>query len=62
MATTVESADLEAICLALAEKRAVDPAVSKRIEERANLVREEIAKRGVTDIAVDLIREAREDG
>jgi hypothetical protein len=61
MATAVENADLEAICLALAEKRPVDPEVSKRVEERADKVRAEIARRGLTNVAVELIREARED-
>ena len=61
MATTTENADLEAICLALAARQPVDPDVSRRVEERADKVRAEIARRGVTNVAVDLIRAARED-
>lgn len=60
MSTTTEKSDLQEICLALAEKRPIDPEVSRRVEERANKVRAEIARRGVTNIAVELIREVRD--
>jgi len=61
MATTIENTDLEEVCRAAAERRPVDPAVSRRVRERANAVREELRKRGMTDVAVSLIREARDE-
>ena len=61
MATTTENADLEEVCRAAAERRRVDPEVSRRVRERANAVREELRKRGMTDVAVSLIREARDE-
>ena len=55
------TADLEAICHSLVTGRPIDPEVSNRIEERADRVREELKKKGVTDIAVSLIRETRDE-
>lgn len=55
-----ELADSEAVVRAIYENRPVDPEVSRRVEERANQIRVAIAKRGVTNIAVELIRELRD--
>ncbi len=62
--STIDSqtaADREALAKALAERRPVDPEVRKRIHERAEAARQELARRGFRDIAVDLIREGREE-
>lgn len=61
MATTTEAADLEAICRALAERRPVDPEIALRVRCMADLVRQEMQRRGATEIAVDLIRELRDE-
>jgi hypothetical protein len=62
MATATEQADHEEIVRAAAERRPVDPEVSKRVRERAEKIREEILRtHGVLNVAVDLIREAREE-
>jgi hypothetical protein len=62
MSTTTEvQADLEEVCRAAAEKRHVDPEVARRVHARAEAAREELRKRGLTDVAVSLIREAREE-
>jgi hypothetical protein len=59
MSSTTESlADLEAVLLGIAEKSPLDPEVEKRVYERAEKVREQLSE---TNIAVDLIREAREE-
>lgn len=62
MATTTElQFDHEEVSKALAEKRPVDPGVAKRGHERAATARERIRQRGMTDVAVSLIREARDE-
>jgi hypothetical protein len=62
MSTTTElQADHEEVSRALAEKRPVDPEVAKRVHARAADARERLRKRGMTDVAVSLIREAREE-
>jgi hypothetical protein len=62
MATATEQSDHEEIVRAAAERRRVDPEVSKRVRERAEKVREEILRtHGILNVAVDLIREAREE-
>ncbi|HEV7222165.1 MAG TPA: hypothetical protein VGN42_05645 [Pirellulales bacterium] len=53
--------DLEAVCAALAARRPLDPVVARRVQERAERVKEEIRRRGVTDIAVSLVREIRDE-
>lgn len=53
--------DLEAVCAALAERRPVDPVVAKRIRQRAEKVKEEIRQKGITDVAVTLVREIRDE-
>jgi hypothetical protein len=58
-----EMADMEEVCRLISEgKRVTDPALRKRIHERSERVRREmLEKHGMTDIAVDLIREARDE-
>ena len=41
--------------------QAVDPVVARRVQERAAKVREELRKKGTTDVAVALIREVRDE-
>ena len=58
-----EMADMEEVCRLIAEgKRVTDPALLKRIYERSEQVRRTmLEKHGITDIAVDLIREVRDE-
>jgi hypothetical protein len=58
-----EMADMEEVCRLIAEGKPVtDPALLKRIHERAEQVRRAMfEKHGVTNIAVDLIREVRDE-
>jgi hypothetical protein len=59
---TDAQADLEAICKAIAEKKPIDPAITRRVRERSRQAREELLRlHGVRDIAVELVREAREE-
>jgi hypothetical protein len=53
--------DLESLCASAAAGRSVDPVVARRVQERAAKVREELRKRGTTNVAVDLIREVRDE-
>lgn len=55
-------ADLKAICDALAERRRPDPELIRRVEARAEKATEEIyARHGLLDVAVDLVREVRDE-
>jgi hypothetical protein len=58
-----EMADMQEVCRLISEgKRVTDPALLKRIHERSEEVRREMfEKHGVTNIAVDLIREVRDE-
>jgi hypothetical protein len=58
-----EMADMEEVCRLIAEgKRVTDPALRKRIYERSEQVRRAmLEKHGMTNIAVDLIREVRDE-
>ena len=58
---TQESADFQAVVDHAFKGKPVDPEVSKRIDERAAKIQEALRKKPQTDIAVDLIREAREE-
>jgi hypothetical protein len=57
-------ADMEAVCRLVAEgKRVTDPELLKRIRERSEAAqRKTFEKYGVVEWAVDLIREARDEG
>jgi hypothetical protein len=59
-------ADIDADAKTLIEQvmagKPVDPEVARRVHERAQQIRQEIlAKHGVLDVAVELIRETREE-
>jgi hypothetical protein len=58
-----ERTDMEEVCRLISEgKRVTDPALRKRIYERSEAVRREMfEKHGITNIAVDLIREVRDE-
>lgn len=54
------AADTAALAIAAAEGRAPDPAVVRRVRERAEEARRELlAARGAQDMGVQLIREIR---
>jgi hypothetical protein len=62
MATDLETAaDLDEVLRAKREGRPVDQNIRRRIEARAAVVIEEIRKRGMTDIAVEVIRSSRDE-
>jgi hypothetical protein len=55
-------ADLQAVADALAAGRPVDPEVARRVRQRSQKVQDElVTKYGVREIAVDLIRQGREE-
>jgi hypothetical protein len=54
------AADRQELLQAALAGRRPDPEVSRRVQERAAKAREEMKKRGLTNIAVELIREARD--
>ena len=51
-------ADMESVCASIAEKRPLDPAIARRIQDRAESLRRHLPE---TDMAVELIREARDE-
>jgi predicted thioredoxin/glutaredoxin len=55
-------ADAQAVADALAAKRPVDPEVAQRVRERGAKITEELRQKyGERNIAVDLIREIRDE-
>ncbi len=55
--------DMQAVADALAAGRPVPPDVARRVRERSEKVQEQLLRRyGVREIAVDLIRQGRENG
>jgi hypothetical protein len=55
-------ADIQAVANAAAAGIPVDPEVARRVRERSKRVQEELLRRhGVREIAVDLIRQGREE-
>ena len=55
-------ADAEAVAAAAALWRPVDPEVAKRVRERSEKIQQQLLDRfGVRHIAVDFIRQAREE-
>lgn len=56
---TQESADFQAVVDHAFKGKPVDPEVSQRIEERAGRIQDALRRKPKSDIAVDLIREAR---
>ncbi len=65
MSTNITSdvlADMDIVVEALASGRRVDEQTYRRIRERGEGIREEVRQRfGETDIAVELIRETRDE-
>lgn len=62
MAIAIEQSDCEEVIRAAMERRPVDPEVSKRVRQRAEKLREEIfRKHGLLNVAVELIREGRDN-
>jgi hypothetical protein len=58
----VVQADLRAVIDSLVSKTPLDPAIARRVEERAERMRQELFERhGLLNVAVDLIREARDE-
>ena len=55
--------ELEEVCRLIAEGRKVtDPELLKRIQQRSELATQDVfERRGILDVAVDLIREGRDD-
>jgi len=55
-------ADMQAVAAAVAAGRPVDPQVARRVRERSEKIQEELLRQyGVREIAVDLIRQGREE-
>lgn len=55
-------ADMQAVAEAAAARRPLDPEVARRVRERSEKVQAELLKRhGVREIAVNLIRQGREE-
>jgi len=55
-------ADMQAVADAVAAGRPVDPEIAKRVRERSEKVQEALLREyGVREIAVDLIRQGREE-
>jgi hypothetical protein len=57
MSTTEAKTDLEAVFLALAEKRPLDPDIAKRIHDRANAARRKFDH----EVSVETLRSIRDD-
>ena len=53
--------DREELYRAAREGRRPDPEVVRRVRGRAEKVKEEIRRKGITDLAVPLIRDSREN-
>ena len=58
---SLETADSQAVIDHAFTGKPLDAAVANRVHERAEKVREELRKKGVTNFAVDLLRESRDD-
>jgi hypothetical protein len=55
-------ADLQAVSDAVAAGKAVDPEIARRVRERSRKAQDELLRRyGVREIAVELVREIRDD-
>ena len=55
-------ADLQAVMDAVAAGKPVDPEVARRVRARSEKAQQEVlAKHGILNIAVDLIREGRDE-
>jgi hypothetical protein len=55
-------ADIQAVAAAAAAGIPLDPEIARRVRERSKTVQEELLRRyGIREIAVDLIRQGREE-
>jgi hypothetical protein len=55
-------ADLRAVLDSLIHKTPLDPEVARRVQERGERIRQEVYERhGLLNVAVDLIREGRDE-
>lgn len=55
-------ADIQAVADAVASRTPVDPEIARRVAERSRKVQEELTRtHGVREIAVDLIRQGRDE-
>jgi hypothetical protein len=55
-------ADIQAVADAVLTRKPLDPAVARRVRERSEKVQQELLRQhGVREIAVDLIRQGREE-
>jgi hypothetical protein len=62
IATIASDADVATLFNCIATGRPVDPDLAKRIRERSEQLREEVRRqRGLLEVAVDLIREVRDE-
>lgn len=53
--------DLELLCASAASGEPVDAALAARVQERSEEVLRELRSKGLTNIAVELIREGRDE-
>lgn len=51
-------ADMESVCASIAEQRPLDPTIARRVQDRAESLRRCLPE---TNVAVELIREVRDD-
>lgn len=58
---SLESADSQAVIEHAFKGKPLDPAVERRVHERAEKIREELRKKGVTNVTADLLRESRDE-
>jgi hypothetical protein len=59
--TSQSSADLKTILECVSRKLPIDPAVRERVRRRADEIRARLRAEGPREIAVDLIREIRDE-
>lgn len=57
---TQESADFRSMIDHVFKGKPLDPEVAQRVHQRAEKIREELRKKGPTNVAVELIREGRD--
>ena len=58
---TQEAADARAVLDHAFKGKPVDPEVARRVHERAKTIREEMRKGPVTDFAIDILHESRDE-
>lgn len=51
-------ADLESVCASIAQRRPLDPAIMRRVQERSESLRRQVPE---TNVVVELIREIRDE-